>query len=189
MSSRVRAAPAAKRIQAFLWDYLVMAGYIAVLVAVSAGLLYTPANAGWRWLFDHPVRADLLSFLLLILPVLLYFALSEASDRQATPGKRKVGLRVVDLRGKRVPPGRALLRNAFKFLPWQMAHTAMFNIPGFPMAPRDAPVWTTALLVCAWILVGAYLVGLTAAAGGRTPYDRLAGTVVVSGGETERHAV
>ena len=47
---------------------------------------------------------------------LAYFALFEASALQGSPGKRALGLRVVDVQGRRLRPGRALARQAFKCL-------------------------------------------------------------------------
>jgi uncharacterized RDD family membrane protein YckC len=54
----------------------------------------------------------------LLLPVvaLVYGALFEASRRQATPGKRLLGLRVEDLAGDRLPAGRAFLHRAASLL-------------------------------------------------------------------------
>jgi uncharacterized RDD family membrane protein YckC len=43
-----------------------------------------------------------------------YFAAFEASRWQATPGKRAFGVRVVDLSGARLKPGRALARQFLK---------------------------------------------------------------------------
>ncbi|HVO16168.1 MAG TPA: RDD family protein [Alphaproteobacteria bacterium] len=47
---------------------------------------------------------------------LLYFALFEASALQGSPGKRALGLRVTDLAGRRLGPGRAAARQLFKCL-------------------------------------------------------------------------
>src|SRR5690606_27647898 len=47
-----------------------------------------------------------------------YHALFEASPRQATPGQRLFGLRVVDVAGARIDRGRALLRHAAGALSW-----------------------------------------------------------------------
>jgi uncharacterized RDD family membrane protein YckC len=47
---------------------------------------------------------------------LLYFALFEASTLQGSPGKRALGLRVTDLAGRRLGPGRAAARQLFKCL-------------------------------------------------------------------------
>lgn len=173
---------AADRIRAFLWDYLIMAAYLLVLTGVGSWLAFGPLQDAWGGLFDHPAKADLMAFVLLVLPVVLYFTLAESSRHQGTPGKRRRGLQVVDAVGRRVGRGQALVRNVLRFLPWQLAHTAMFNIPGFPTEVRVIPAWSTALLVCAWLLVGVYLLGLTRLAGGRPLYDLLAGTRVVEEG-------
>ena len=55
-------------------------------------------------LFASPVVMDGIAFLTLIFPVILYFTLQESSPRQATWGKRKVGIKVVnvDMAGQRV---------------------------------------------------------------------------------------
>ena len=47
---------------------------------------------------------------------LIYFALFEASALQGSPGKRALGLRVTDLAGRRLGPGRAAARQLFKCL-------------------------------------------------------------------------
>jgi uncharacterized RDD family membrane protein YckC len=46
----------------------------------------------------------------------LYFALQESSARQATFGKRAMGIRVVDLDGRRISFGRAALRTLLKIV-------------------------------------------------------------------------
>ena len=121
---------------------------------------------------------DLLAFVVSVLPVVTYFALSESSTAAATWGKKRLGLRVLDVGGGPLSRGQAFARAFLKFLPWQIAHTAMFHIPGFPLASGNPPAWTVALLVFVWVLVATYLLGLTSAMGGRTVYDRLVGSCV-----------
>lgn len=152
--------------------------YLAALAGLGTFLTLGPAGAEWGELMSDPVHADLVAFLAAVLPVWLYFALSEAAPGAATWGKRRVGLRVVGPVG-RLGLARSLARNGLKLLPWQVAHTAMFHIPGFPLSPGDPPTWSVVLLVLAWTLVGLYLLGLTRLLSGRTPYDRIAGTAVV----------
>lgn len=168
------------RLLAFLIDYLLILAYLAVLAGVGTFLTLGPFRDAWRDLLSTPARMDFLAFLVTVLPVTLYFALSESSSRGASVGKRRMGLRVVGMDGGRVPLGRALVRSALKFLPWQLAHTGMLNIPGFPIEPTDPPAWTTAMLVAVWVLVVAYLFGLTPLGGSRPLYDRVAGTRVVA---------
>ncbi len=59
---------------------------------------------------------------------LLYFAGLESSPRQATFGKMLLGIFVIDQAGSRVPFGRALLRNAGKYV------SALILAIGFIMA-------------------------------------------------------
>ncbi|MFW6084325.1 MAG: RDD family protein [Gemmatimonadota bacterium] len=169
---------AGTRIKAFAFDYLLIAGYLVVLLGVGTFLTFGPVEIGWREFMSEPAQADFVAFLLTVLPVTLYFALSEASGARATRGKRRAGIEVVGRNGERIDLARSLIRSGLKFLPWQLAHTAMFHVPGFPVSPDDPPAWNTAMLVVAWSLVAVYVVGLTRIGGGRTLYDRLAGTIV-----------
>lgn len=174
-------AAASPRIRAFAWDYLIVLGYLLALLGVGLFLTLGPTGTSWTAGMANPWRADLVAFVLAVFPVTLYFALSEASGSAATWGKRRAGLAVARIGTSEGPgPGRALLRNALKFLPWQMAHTAMFHIPGFPAPTGEPPRWTVVVLSAAWLLVALYLLGLTRLGGHRPPYDRLAGTAVVA---------
>ena len=59
------------------------------------------------------------SFVLLILRsagVILYFAFFESSAMQATPGKKAMGIVVIDLDGKRISFWRAFIRNCGKII-------------------------------------------------------------------------
>ena len=73
-------------------------------------------------------KADFTSFILIILPVILYFSLCEGSKRQATWGKSKLGLRVTDVKGNRIGYGRSFLRTFLKFIAWEPAHFAIFRL-------------------------------------------------------------
>jgi len=173
-------AEARSRIAAFGWDYLLIFGYLIVLVGVGLFLTTGPTRAEWTAFMSDPVRADIVAFLLTVLPITMYFTFSEASSG-ATWGKRRVGLVAATplAAGVGLGIGRALLRNGLKFLPWQMSHTAIVHISGLATSPGGPPGWSVALQGIAWVLMAAYLVGLTRFAGHRPLYDRLAGTVVI----------
>jgi hypothetical protein len=172
-------ATGGSRVKAFLYDYLLVFTYLAALSAVGSFLTFGPFAAQWSELLSSPVKMDLFAFAVSVLPVVTYFALCESSATAATWGKKRLGLQVLDPGGGRLSKGQGFGRALLKFLPWQMAHTAMLHIPGFPLEPDNPPGWTVALLVSAWALVAVYLVGLTSATGGRTAYDRLIGSSVL----------
>jgi len=168
-----RGAGLRKRFSAFVYDCMILALLLFLTAALGIGL----------HLMIGPVRfspwlADAFAFLVLILPVILYCAWAESSPRQATFGKRRAGLVVVSVTGGRLSRKRALLRSALKFLPWQLAHSCLFRIPGWPSDPQDPSPLIWAGLILAQALVFLTLLTLTVGQR-RTPYDRLSGTVVV----------
>lgn len=172
----MRARPG-RRVQAFLWDYLWIAVYLTGLALVSAGVMALLGGERANALLSTPGRRDLLAFVTAVLPVFLYFAISE-SRFGGSWGKRRVGLRVVDKNGQRLRLGPSFLRTGIKLLPWQLSHTGLFHIPGWPLAPGTPPTWTLILFGVAWALVILYLIGLFTPSR-RTLYDRLSATQVV----------
>ncbi len=163
------------RAAAFALDYLPIAGYLALLTAVGAGLGSTfPEAVGWA--FGQAARAQAIGFALVTLPVGLYFALSEASRWQATWGKRRLGLIVAGPDGGRLGLGRSLARTAVKFVPWELAHAAVW---GIALAGGEPAAVHLVLLAAVWTLVGANVAGI--GLGRRASYDVVAGTRVVRG--------
>src|SRR6266567_2194705 len=156
-----------QRIGAFLLDYLIIAAYLVLLVIISVGLGF------------GPLRSEFSAFLLLVLPVIFYFALFECSSWQATWGKRKMGLRVIDTHGARLSLPRSFVRSLLKFVPWELTHACLWRIPGWPLAPTTPSPIITAGLVLVWILVGAYLVSMLVSKKHQVLYDWIAGTSVI----------
>jgi uncharacterized RDD family membrane protein YckC len=165
-----------RRAGAFALDYLLIAAWLVVVVGLGV-LARAAVPRLAATIFSDPIAAEAAGFLLLTLPVGLYFALSEARPSGATWGKRRMGIGVVAAAGEPPSIGRSVLRTALKLLPWELAHGVIwrFAIPGSaPEALLDAG------LVLVWILIGANLISLLVDASRRTLYDRLSGTTVVS---------
>ena len=172
------AASARRRLAAFAIDYLVIAAYIVVLTLVSLAVRSQIARVAVSAL-QAPWVFDLLAFLTLVLPVVLYFSLCEASRHQATWGKRRMGLAVVTTSGLRLTRGRSFLRSALKFLPWQIAHTSLFHIPGWPVAVETVPALAAAGVCLSMLLASISVVSLVPRVARCTPYDYIARTQVV----------
>jgi len=164
------------RASAFALDYLPIAGYLVVLVALGAAVGWAFPDAMAR-AFGQAARAQAIGFGLVTLPVGLYFALSEASGWRATWGKRRLGLVVVGAGGARLGLGQSLARTAVKFVPWELAHAAVW---GTALAGGELTVVHQVLLALTWLLVGANAVGI--GVGRRAVYDVVVGTWVVRGG-------
>ncbi|WP_374688865.1 RDD family protein [Promineifilum sp.] len=163
------------RLLAFALDYLVMAAYLIVLTVASI-VLARIAPALVARLFDDRVSSQLTVILTLTLPITLYFALFEASSWQATPGKRRLKLVVTDSRGQRLSLARSFARSVLKFIPWELAHTCIWQVR-FATDPSQSWPYNAGFILV-WVLVGANVVSLWLSASRQTLYDRLAGTLV-----------
>ena len=89
-----------------------------------------------------------------------------------------MNLRVTTVAGGRLSAGRSALRSASKFAPWELAHTALWQIPGQPFVSEPTALNMAGFLVAigfvAWYVVSLFV------GSRRTPYDRVAGTQVVA---------
>ncbi|WP_241654756.1 RDD family protein [Sporolactobacillus shoreae] len=172
-------APLKTRICAFLLDYLVIAVY-GVLVL---GTLSVAFRSFFRPLFTgSPAIAELTGFALITLPVSLYFLLCERSDWQGTWGKKKMSLRVVDGSGRRIGLSRSILRTAIKFLPWEMAHFAVWHM----ILPSNFSGGVViGILIMVYLAVISYVLSPLLNKKKQTIYDRIAGTAVIRNEQRE----
>ena len=161
------------RIYAFLLDYLVIVIYgIFVLGTISFVFrsYITPLFS------SSPVVAELTGFLMITLPVSLYFILCESSKWQGTLGKRKMGIRVVDGAGQRIGIGRSAFRTAIKFLPWEVAHFGIWRL----MLPTDfSEISVYVILNAVNLAILIYLIIPLTNKKRKNVYDWVAGTEVV----------
>jgi uncharacterized RDD family membrane protein YckC len=145
-----------------------------VVAVLSAGALWLAPGAK-RELFSTPLKGQLFGFVMVTLPISLYFACGEAGSSGATWGKRRLCLRVVDQQGHTLALIHSVTRTVLKFLPWELSH---FVIWQFSFAGSKAPVALTVLLVLVWVLIGANVVSALASRERLTLYDRLSRTQV-----------
>jgi uncharacterized RDD family membrane protein YckC len=164
-----------RRAGAFALDYLIILGY---LLAIT--LLFALANALFdasEWLFAERIRAQAVAFLLITLPVTLYFAGSESSARQATWGKHCLKLKVAAHDGKRVSFWRALGRTFLKFIPWEISHTLIWEIY---FSPQASSVWINSGFVLVYLLIGLNILTLVRTKTHQTLYDLVIKTYVLT---------
>ena len=167
-----------QRIVAYLVDYLVIVLYFGTMSAAyfilrSIGVASSPSYVT----LTAKMQGHVVAFLLFTLPVVCYFALSEASARQATIGKRVMRLRVVGTAGQQISRATSFLRSAIKFAPWEIAHVGIWYVLGEPFVsqPGLLSLWAWGISTCCtlcWII--SLFVGSR-----RTPYDWCARTRVV----------
>lgn len=165
--------PFRTRIYAFLLDYLVIVIY-GIFVVGSISFIF---QSQVKSLFSSsPLAAELTGFIMMTLPVSLYFILCECSKWQGTLGKRRMGIRVVDRKGRRIGICRSVFRTAIKFLPWEVAHFGIWQI----MLPSDLSELTVYIILSAVNLaVLIYMVIPFTNKKRKNIYDWVAGTEVI----------
>ena len=170
-----------RRIAAFLLDYLFIAAYIALLIAISVGLGFSPLRNGFRAMFANPNSSELSAFLCYSW-LRSFFTLRSAS---ALRGKRPGvnggwGCASSDTHGARLSLPRSLLRSLLKFVPWELTHACLWRIPGWPLAPTAPPPIITVGLALVWVIVAANLVSMLVSVKRQALYDWIAGTYVIA---------
>ena len=168
----VRSIPV-NRLVAWLVDWLVILVWVAIVAAVGAPLYFAGITAPLT-----PGALNLVALVTLALPGTVAFAALESSSREASLGKRARHLRVVDsTTGQRVTFRRALVRNALKIgVPWSIGHAAAYGIvisSSTGAVPAGVVVVTALVYALPLLYVLCLFIG-----SGRTPYDRLSGTMV-----------
>jgi uncharacterized RDD family membrane protein YckC len=163
------------RIAAFAFDYLVIAVYLILMTTLSLVVNWIfPDILGT--LFGNPSSGQMTGFLVVTLPVTMYFALLESSSWQATWGKRRKNLRVVSRNNDRLSRMHAFGRTLLKFIPWELSHACIWQIRFSAGDPSPAVVLGFALV---WILIALNIASLLVSPTRQTLYDRLAGSYVV----------
>jgi uncharacterized RDD family membrane protein YckC len=165
-----------RRFLAFGADYLIIALYLTILTLIR---LFLIPDEALQPSLGGPAIGQPLVFLLLTLPVLLYFTFMESSSRRGTIGKRILHLTVVTVDHSRLTRSRALARAVLKFLPWELSHSCLWRIPGWPLSPQE-PSWIVyAGFALVWALIIAYILNAAFSTRRQMLYDRLLRCVVI----------
>jgi len=162
-----------QRAKAFALDYFIILGYLILIT-----LLFLTVNrltSGLQWLFASRIQAQVTVFLLLTLPVTLYFAIGESSVRQATWGKQRLGLKVTDTKGNKISFWRAFVRTLLKVIPWEISHTLIWKIR---FSPQTDPILINSGFALVYVLIGLNTSSLIMTKTHQTLYDFLAKTFV-----------
>ncbi len=163
------------RILAFGCDYLIIASYLVGL-ALSSVAIHAFSPAILPRFFASPASGQITGFVLITLPVTLYFALLESSPWQGTWGKHRLGLQVTTRTGKRLSLAHALARTMLKFIPWELAHTCIWQVR---VAGQEDSPWVLAGFLLVWVLGGANALCMGITRTHQALYDWVAGTVVI----------
>ena len=86
------------------------------------------------------------------LPVWVYFIYME-SARQATFGKRLLGLKVTNADGNRIAFEQAILRTAIRLLPWEVTHFSLMWIYFEDEPNINVGIWAANGLIVLYLVV------------------------------------
>ena len=164
-----------QRVAAFALDYIIILGYLLAVTLIF--LLVNQVFGVNQWLFADRVRAQFFAFLLVTLPVILYFAVSESSARQATSGKGRLKLKVVNRNGNRIRFWRAFGRTVLKFIPWELSHTLIWQLY---FSQQRESTWINYGFALVYLLLGLNILSLVITKTNQTLYDLLTSTYVIS---------
>lgn len=168
------------RLKAFLLDYIWILLYLGFVLLLSMVLL--PEIQG---LFTGPLAiAQLAGFLLVTVPVSLYFAIGDSKRFEGTFGKQKMGIRVVEASGNPVGLLRSFWRVALKFLPWELSHFLVYRL--IYLDDGAVPLQLMIIGGLVYALMFAYILSAFFSKEKRSVYDVLSGTRVIRKGGTTR---
>jgi uncharacterized RDD family membrane protein YckC len=160
------------RLIALMIDYIVILVYGLGLWGIS--FLFKPFLTS---LFTTSAgKAQLTGFVLITLPITLYFIILESSKLMGSIGKRKVGIAVTNNEGERISFPRSLIRNMIKFTPWELAHFAIWRLR-LPTTFSDSFILGILIMVNVIILI--YIILPFLNKDKKSLYDWAAGTKVV----------
>lgn len=161
-----------KRILAFIIDYLIILTYAALLLGATL------------WLTEpklmHPLKAQVIGFISLTIPVFLYSYLLERSTYRGTLGKRLMRISV-----QYKKPVDIAQRNILKYIPWEIGHAGAHWLVYFSLSEMEIPLWNWGLVYFSQLIGLVYFISLFRAKGSKTLYDFLAGTRLVSRNQSQ----
>ncbi|MFJ7827262.1 RDD family protein [Psychrobacillus sp. NPDC096623] len=127
------------RFKAFMLDYVLIFAYLVVLVIINVFLFPSVQS----FFSESLVVAQLTGFLMVTLPVSLYFIISDSVIVGQSFGKRMMGIKVVNVKDENLPILHSICRTTLKFLPWELSHYCLS--PHFSWRSKS-----TVYLLCHW---------------------------------------
>ena len=112
------------RFKAFMIDYMLIFAYLVVLFIASVSIFPTIQE----FFKDSLVVAQFTGFLMVTLPVSLYFIISDSVIVGQSYGKRKMRIQVVHENGNALSVIHMLFRTILKFLPWELSHYLVYRL-------------------------------------------------------------
>lgn len=159
-----------RRSLAWIIDYGIIASYATGLFLVTRLLI---SITHWEPIND-PFNGQVVGFLTLTLPVIIYSYLTEKGIWCGTVGKKLLKLVVLTDHNNRAR--NILLRNILKYLPWELAHTGVHWVVYYTSNNMEVPTWTWLLLILPQLIVIIYFASILLSKGETSIYDKFSNT-------------
>ncbi|MEH7239322.1 RDD family protein [Bacillus sp. JJ1562] len=161
------------RFKAFMIDYILILVYLVVLFIINVFLF-----PGLQEFFKGSVVvAQFTGFLMVTLPVSLYFIISDSKIGGQSFGKRKSGIRVIRKNEEAVSLLQMAFRTLVKFLPWELSHFLVYRL--MYLGDIEFPFAYTLIGGLIYALMISYILTCIFTKKKQSLYDILAKTYVV----------
>ena len=161
------------RFKAFLFDYILIFAYIVLLIVISV-FIFPPVQ---QLFIGSVVFAQFFGFLIITLPVSLYFIICDSKLVGQTWGKKKMGIRVVNNRGEAISVPQMIFRVVLKFLPWELSHYLVYRL--MYLGDEPFPLIYTVIGCVIYALMIAYILTAIFTKKKQSLYDIIAKTYVI----------
>lgn len=161
------------RLKAFLLDYLLILVYLAILFIIALFLM-----PSIRLLFQNSlIQAQMFGFLLITLPVSLYFIITDSRIGKQSFGKNRAKIRVLNQKGEPASVLQMTIRTIIKFLPWELSHFLAYRL--VDLGDASVPFPYTLLGVLIYTLMFSYILTALFTKKKQSLYDIISKTQVV----------
>lgn len=161
------------RFKAFLIDYLLIVGYGVLLLIFNVFLFPQLQNLFVESLW----LAQFTGFVMVTLPVSIYFIVSDSMFNGQSYGKKKIGIQTVGENGGNISVFRAIFRTFLKFLPWEISHYLVYRLVDF--GNQEIPIVYVFLGGFIYVLIFLYILTAIFTKKKQALYDIMAKTQVV----------
>lgn len=161
------------RLKAFLLDYLLILIYLAMLFIIA--LFLVPSI---RLLFQNSlIQAQIIGFILITLPVSLYFIITDSCIGKQSFGKKRAKIRVLNQKGESASVLQMSIRTIIKFLPWELSHFLAYRL--VDLGDAAIPFQYSLLGVLIYTLMFSYILSALFTKKKQSLYDIISKTQVV----------
>lgn len=162
------------RFKAFMIDYLLILVYLAVLFVLNVFLFPSLQE----WFKGSPSEAQFAGFLMVTLPISLYFIISDSVIGGQSFGKKKMGIQVADENGSALSVPHTMFRTILKFLPWELSHYLVYRL--MYIGDGEVPLFYYMIGGLIYTLMFIYILTAVFTKKKQSLYDILAKTQVVN---------